>query len=514
MKGPKHIVVIGSGAGGLCAASYCAYWGASVTVLEQAAQTGGFINPFKRKGYHFDPGVHYIGDLQPGQLVYRVFEDLGLDPSSLFCELDPTGFDHYRFPDFEFRFGRGLDNFKENLLLSFPEEKLGIEAYFKLANRLSKGTEGVYDFLHGIPKISRWTSMLSALPNFTRINRETYGSLLDRMFTGSRIKSVLAANGGNYGLPPSKVPALLGLGMWLHFASGAFFPRGGSGGMKNALENVITENGGQLLTRKEVTNIVLKGKQVVAVKTADGDEIEADAIISAIEPKHTFGRLIGPEHLSPRLTKKLDKLRSSLSSFCVFLGMRRDLREYGFGNFNIWSYPNQDPELFNTISDTKSSPREQALILSPNSLKDDSGKMVPDKGCSTLEVISLTPFEPWEKWDKMRSYKRGEEYEARKKAMGKSLIEAIEERFPDVIGDVEVEEFATPVTNSYYVNTVAGGIYGPEMAPDQMGPSRFLPVTPFKGLYLAGSGTFGGGIGPCLASGKVAARFALRRWFA
>jgi len=61
LKGTK-LIVIGTGAGGLTAAAYLARSGIEVLVLEQASQFGGYLNPFERRGYHFDPGVHYMGD--------------------------------------------------------------------------------------------------------------------------------------------------------------------------------------------------------------------------------------------------------------------------------------------------------------------------------------------------------------------------------------------------------------------------------------------------------------------
>ena len=512
MTRQKNVVVIGSGAGGLTAAAYCAKMGAKVTVLEQAAHTGGHLNSFRRKGYCFEPGVHVIGDFQPGLWTYEVFAGLGLDPHSMFCELDPDGFERFRFPDFEIRAACGLDRLQDTLLTLFPDEKKGIFTYIKSARQLQMMLQSAHEFFAGRPKASQWPALLAGLPGLIQSSRVTYASFLDRLFSDPKIKVVLAANSGNYRLPPSRVSVMYGIGAWLHLSQGGFFPRGGGAMMKKALEDVITANGGSLHTNKDVTKILLKGTQAVAVQTADGQEIHADAIVSSIEPKHTFGKLIGVENLPKRLAKKIAKLRPSRSVSCLFLGMRRDLREHGLGNFNVRSFPASDPDVFDRAYMPSVPLQDQILFISTGSLKDDSGTMVPDAGCSTLEMVVDADWADWEKWDNTPSHKRGAEYKELKQKSFEEALAEVKKRLPGAIGDVEVQEFGTPVTRSHYTRAVCGGIFGPELSIDQMGPHRFWPKTPFKNLFIAGSGVIAGGIGPCMVSGEAAARLAMGRF--
>ena len=55
-------IVIGSGIGGLSTAALLAkYAGQRVLVLERHYTAGGYTHAFRRPGYEWDAGVHYIG---------------------------------------------------------------------------------------------------------------------------------------------------------------------------------------------------------------------------------------------------------------------------------------------------------------------------------------------------------------------------------------------------------------------------------------------------------------------
>ena len=59
------VVVIGSGIGGLTAAVLLSvHGGKRVLVLERHYTAGGYTHSFRRPGYSWDVGVHYVGDLQ------------------------------------------------------------------------------------------------------------------------------------------------------------------------------------------------------------------------------------------------------------------------------------------------------------------------------------------------------------------------------------------------------------------------------------------------------------------
>lgn len=482
------------------AAASLARAGYEVIALERAKQLGGFLNPFARKRFHFDPGVHYVGQCRPGEMVHRVLRSVGVDAEQIFCEMDRDGFDVLRFPGFEMRVCTGLDSYLERLKEAFPEDKIELDRFFELLRLVASVMNG---------QRPKRLSSLRAAPSLWRL-RGTFKQLLDAKISNPRIRAVLAGQCGDMGLPPSRAPAFLGLAIMLHFAEGSFFPRGGSGGLRDALVDAGREHGAVYRRRADVTKIDVERGRVTAVELASGERIDADVVVSAIDPTLTYGQLIDEQHVPGKLLKKTRRTRASIASLCVFLGMRRDLRDYGLGNSNVWDYPTWDIDAaYGDILDGRMPERDWPFFLSPNSLKDDTGAMAPE-GCSTLEVVTLAPYAPFAKWEGTKSFKRGDEYGEAKERAADSLMASVEERWPGLIGDVVVRDVATPLTNTHYVNSPRGSIYGPAATPDQFGLNSFRPWTPIKGLVLAGAGTLGPGVATCLASGAVAAKVVRR----
>ena len=72
------VIVIGSGLGGLICARQLAKAGRSVLVLERHTQPGGCLQSYRRDGITFDTGLHYVGGLDEGQSLHRLFCELGL----------------------------------------------------------------------------------------------------------------------------------------------------------------------------------------------------------------------------------------------------------------------------------------------------------------------------------------------------------------------------------------------------------------------------------------------------
>ena len=68
-------IIIGTGLGGLVCGYMLAKSGRKVLLLEKNSQIGGCLQTFRRFGVKYDTGMHYIGALDEGQIMYQFFEE-------------------------------------------------------------------------------------------------------------------------------------------------------------------------------------------------------------------------------------------------------------------------------------------------------------------------------------------------------------------------------------------------------------------------------------------------------
>lgn len=501
MGSAPRAIIVGTGAGGLAAAAYLARDGFDVLALEQAEEVGGFLRPFRRDGFEFDPGLHYVGACRPGQMLHTVLAGLGLAAESMFCELDPDGFDVFRFPDLEVRACRGLDAYCARLSALFPDDAAGLTRLFARARRIERVAEAALHLAERRPRPGDLRA-LPALPGFLGLRHRSLAELLATTLRSPRARAVLAAQSGDYGLPPSRASAIGALLNLLHYADGAFFPRGGSGALRDAIVEVTTRAGARFETGCRVRRILIDAGRVVGVEAADGRRFAADIVVSDADPTVTLGELVGAEHLPRALAEKVRASEPSLGTFTIFLGMRRDLRRHGLGRSNLWLYPTWDIEALYGPALAGSVGERFGLFLSPNAQKDDSGRLAPD-GCSTLEITTVMSFAAFRPFLGSPPGERGPAYAALKASIADRMLAVVDTMAPGLIGDVVVREYATPLTSREYVGAVDGGTYGPAATPAQ--EDGYRTTTPIHGLFLAGAGVLGVGVAPCLFSGRLAA---------
>ena len=105
------VIVVGAGIGGLVSAALLARQGRSVLVLDRHVVAGGNATIFRRRGYEFDVGLHYVGGCHEDGVLPRILRAAGAG-DIVFEELDPDGFDVLVFPDLQFRIPRGIDRFR------------------------------------------------------------------------------------------------------------------------------------------------------------------------------------------------------------------------------------------------------------------------------------------------------------------------------------------------------------------------------------------------------------------
>lgn len=501
------VIIIGSGAGGLTAAVALARAGKRVLVLEQHDRPGGWTHSFTLNGYRFSPGVHYIGDLQEGGGLRRIYDGLDVSQDLAFVELNPDGYDHIVVGEKQVDFPKGRENLIERLKGHFPHEAQGIDGYFADMEAMIRG-------LRNIGRLDKPLEAAKGAGNILKWMRATGADLINAHVSDPVLRGVLAGQSGDHGLPPSKVSAFMHAGITSHYFEGGYYPMGGAFTIPRAFVRGLKRSGGAIRLKSRVKRIMMEGRKVIGVELESGEEIRAGVIISNADPEVTFGKLIGREHLSAKLKRKLDGLTYSTSCLSLFFATDMDLRGAGLDSGNMWYYDHADVDKIYADGLTDALLREETppgMFLTVTTLKDPSKMHATGAtaGHHTCESFAFVGYEAFEKWAHTKYGARSADYEAMKEDLAWRMVRGLEKHIPGLSRHIVFWSLGTPLSNEHYLNATRGNLYGIEKSPSQVGPLGFTSKTEFEGLFLCGQSTMSHGVAGVTASGVDAAKAVL-----
>jgi prolycopene isomerase len=335
--------------------------------------------------------------------------------------------------------------------------------------------------------------------------------MVDARIKDVRLKAILSALWGYYGLPPSKLAsfyyALPTIG---YLTEGGYYPKGKSQKISDAMVSFITARGGKVLLSTRVERILVKDGAAYGVKTADGHEHTGKVVVSNANPYDMFHSMVDGGDSYKDYLARMDRMSVSLSSFQVFLGLKKDLvGAAGIADTEISYVPSYDVEAaFKSAVDVSLDNPGFGLSLYDNLYPGYS-----PKGKNTVNIIALHGFDYWRKYE--ADYRKGNKaaYRAEKERIANVYIRQAEKVLPGLAKAIEVMEIGTPLTNVRYTGNYRGSIYGWDQTLDNSGMRRLGHSTPVKNLYLSGAWTRpGGGYIAVLRSGLECFGEIMRTW--
>ena len=512
-------VVIGAGPNGLVAANLLVDAGWDVLLLEAEAEPGGAV----RTGELTVPGFRHdlFSAFYPLGMASPVISGLGLERHGLRWRHAPTVLAHPFADGRAAVLHRDLDATVESVESFAPGDGAG---WRELHDEWQRMGPLILDALfRTFPPVTPAVRLLGRLRSPTRLLDFVRFSLLPvrRMaaerFRGEGGPMLLAGNALHADLTPDS--AIGGFFGWLLAMLGQTVgfpvPEGGAGELSGAMVRRFEGAGGRLECGVEVTKIVVRDGRAVAVRTADGREIDATrAVLADVLAPSLYLDLVGEEHLPGRYVTALRRFEYDDATVKVDWALKGPIPwtaegAHGAGTVHLGGGMS---DLAMHAAQLKSGiiPHRPFLVFGQMTTSDPTRS---PEGTETAWAYTHVPFDVRQdaggdltgKWDDRETDAIAARIE--------DEIERVAPGFKDLVVGRHV--FTPRTLEEADANLVRGAVNGGTAQVHQQlvfrpVPGLGRPETPIRGLYLASSSAHPGG-GVHGACGANAARVAIRR---
>jgi phytoene dehydrogenase-like protein len=523
------VVIVGGGHNGLVCAYYLAKAGLKVAVLERRGVVGGAaVTEEFHPGFRNSVASYTVSLLQP-----QIIADMALARHGLtIVERKMQNFlplDDRRY------FAAGGERTKREVAKFSAADAEKLDAFSARLTVIADLVRGmllrtppnavdggwiaaVSEMLRAVPFAQELAGLdMTARRDLLALFGQSAGDLLDSWFESDPIKALIGFDAivGNYQSPYAAGSAYVLIHHWIGEVNGKKgtwgHAIGGMGAITQAMARACAEVGVEIHVDAPVKEIVVEKANAVAAVTEKGLQFRGRAIVSNLNPRLLFGRLVDPAHLPADFRERMERYRcgsgtlrmnvalSELPSFSclpeagdhltagIIIGPSLSYfdRAYSDARRHGWS-------------------REPVVEMLIPSMLDST--LAPDgRHVASLFCQHVAPVLP-----------DGESWDTRREEVGDLMIATVDRYAPGFKASVIGRQILTPLDLERTFGLIGGDIMHGALSLDQLFSARPLLGhgdyrAPVRGLYMCGSGTHPGG-GVTGAPGHNAAREIIRDW--
>ena len=511
-------IVIGGGHNGLTTAAYLGRAGKKVLVLEKRYVLGGAaVTEEIFPGFKFSVCSYVVSLMKANVIRELKLPRFGLEILPLESTFTPLE------NDYLIRTADSDQTYQEIARHSLRDA----EAYTRFGPLMGQIGMAVRPILETIapnairPSVSDLFNTKKLLDHVKTLSSEQFEYLtklmtmssadfLDEWFEFEPLKATMSASGiiGTFMGPRSPGSAYVMLHHYMGDIDGAFrswgFQRGGTGEISMAIARSAEHFGVEIKTETSVNNVIIKNNKAVGVALDNGDEYHSDIVISGLDPKQSFLKLVNENDLPDEFVKDIKNFRIRGSSGKVNLALD------GLPNFTclpgdghhlrgaISISPSYD-HLENAYDDAKYgnfSKKPFMDIILPSVL--DPEMAPPGKHVMSC-FVQYAPYKINGGWN-----------DKKREAFGDAVIDTLAQYAPNIKDIILHRQVLTPLDLESTFGLTEGNIFHGELTIQQLFSLRPAVrwadyTTPIKNYYQCGSGTHPGG-GITGSPGEMAAK--------
>ena len=517
-------IVIGGGHNGLTAAAYLARAGKEVLVLERRYVLGGAaVTEEVFPGFKFSVCSYVVSLLKANIIRELMLPKFGLELLPLESTFTPLD------NDYLMRTADPDETYRE----MYRHSPRDAETYTRFGPLMGQIGMAVRPILETIPpnairpSFPDLSAMKKLLNHFKTLSDEQFEYLtklmtmssadfLDEWFEFEPLKATMAASGiiGTFMGPRSPGSAYVMLHHYMGDIDGAFrawgFQRGGTGAVSMAIARSAEYFGAKIMTEAPVEKVIVKNGRAIGVALENGDEYKADKVISALDPKLSFLKMVDETDLPNDFVTDIKNFRIRGSSGKVNLALDA-LPEFT-------CLPGNGPHLRGAISispdfdyiekaydDAKYGNFSEVPyidIIIPSVL--DPEMAPPGKHVMSC-FVQYAPYNINGGWD-----------DQKREDFGDAVINALARFAPNIKDIILHRQVLTPADIESTFGLTEGNIFHGELTLQQLFALRPAVKwanykTPITNYYQCGSGTHPGG-GITGSPGEMAAKKILKDW--
>ncbi|PKM93773.1 MAG: NAD(P)/FAD-dependent oxidoreductase [Firmicutes bacterium HGW-Firmicutes-1] len=483
----KKVIIVGAGIAGLTAGVYALQSGFDVTIYESHTIPGGASTSWRRKGYLFEGGMHWLTGSSSKTQLNKLWREVGaLDDTVNIYNRDP-------FVAFEYNgqtayLYRDIDKMQQHFLEISQDDEKEIIKFCKDIKKFTKIAMPIMDIKNVKVKnkssfgLSSLFSMLPALPRISFYANQTSKEFAERF------KSPLLQNlfeniaGADY-----NATAMAFTIATLSSGDGGY-PEGGSLRMADRMAKRFEALGGTIQYSKEVCKVSVQNGVACGV-IINGEHIKSDAVIVTQDTLVAIDTLFDPPIRETWAQKMRESIKPVLNTF-VSVGVEADLSDMP----ESLTFMIEEPLLCGGVPE---------YTIGINNYAGYKG--YAPEGCTA--VTSIIVGDSYNFW---KACKENGTYKAEKQKLAEAFTHILAKKFPQTAGKIAVCDVATPLTYERYLHSYKGSWMSIMGKGSKMESYPSKPES-IKNVYFAGQRIMiPGGLPVAAETGRKAVQYLCR----